>query len=489
MILPEVAGGCVVAVVLMSRTELARVDTLARLDRGDLPAADAALLAGVCERQLYRLLKRYRAGGAAALASGKRGRPSNRRLSASVSATAIALVRAHYPDFGPTFAAEKLLEAHGLRISKETLRKLMIVDGLWRDRKARAPRVHQPRYRRDCVGELVQIDGSHHRWFEKRGPEATLLVFIDDATSRLMHLKMAPTESALAYMQAAREYIEAHGKPVAFYSDKHSVFRITRASSKRPDGMTQFSRALSDLNIEILCANSCQAKGRVERANSTLQDRLVKEMRLAGISSIEAANGWMLGFIATHNAKFGKPPRNAKDLHRPLAAHDDLDEAMAWREERTVTAALTLHYNKLLILLAPSDFARGLVRRKVSVFDYPDGRVAIRYDGTDLPYTVFDKIRQVRQADIVDNKHLDAALDMARMLQATLPARKRNIAEPSRRSQKEHLFPSPADVNADANGLIVVAPPPAKRGRPPLPRRPSASAGSTDVPGIGAAPG
>jgi hypothetical protein len=203
-----------------------------------------------------------------------RGRPSNNKIAASVRDQAVELVRASYADFGPTLAAERLAEQHGLRVSRETLRGWMIDAGLWLSRKQRR-RFHQPRLRREALGELVQIDGSEHRWFEDRADPCTLLVFIDDATGRLMQLRLVPSESAFAYFEALRGHLEAHGRPVALYSDKHSVFRVARQAAKRGQGMTQFGRALAELNIEILCANSSQAKGRVERVNRTLQDRLV----------------------------------------------------------------------------------------------------------------------------------------------------------------------------------------------------------------------
>jgi hypothetical protein len=413
-------------VVVMSRSELSRVETLAQVEDGRLPVAQAAALLGLSARQVFRLLGRFRADGAPGLASRRRGRPSNRRLPDEVRAAALTVVRERYADFGPTFAAEKLAKLHDLAISHETLRKWMIAAGLWVERKARPKAVHQPRYRRDCLGELVQIDGCEHRWFEDRGPRCTLLVFIDDATSRLMLLAFVPSESALAYLQATRAYVEAHGKPVAFYSDKHGIFRVNRPEQAGGDGMTQFGRALHDLNIEILCANSPQAKGRVERAHLTLQDRLVKELRLAGIGDVEAANRFLPGFLADHNARFGKPPRNPKDLHRPLAAFESLDEAMAWREERTVTASLTLHYNKVMFLLEPSVISRSAARKRVAIHDYPDGRLLIRWNGVELPYRTFDKMRVVDQGAITDNKRLGAALAHAQQLQSTR-VRKRNL--------------------------------------------------------------
>jgi hypothetical protein len=245
---------------------------------------------------------------------------------------ALSIVRERYADFGPTFAAEKLAEHHGCSVSRETLRGWMIADGLWIDRRHRIASPHQPRRRRDCLGELVQIDGSEHAWFETRGESCTLLAFVDDATSRLMQLRFVASESAFDYFRATRAYLEAHGKPVAFYSDKHNIFRVNAKDAVGGDRITQFGRALMDLNIDIICANSPQAKGRIERAFGTLQDRMVKELRLAEISTVAAANAWLPDFIAGYNARFGRQPANAKDLHRPLTAADNLDEILTGRD-------------------------------------------------------------------------------------------------------------------------------------------------------------
>ena len=448
-------------VVAMSHGELSRFDTLMRVERGELRVEDAAILLGLKRRQVFRLLERMRTEGASGLVSRKRGQPSNRRHSDVFRDQIVAIVREHYHDFGPTLAREYLMERHGITVACETLRQMMITAGLWKDRDARRPRPYQPRYRRDCRGELIQVDGSKHWWFEDRGPQCTLLVYIDDATSELMHLKMVESENTFAYMDAMTAYIEAHGKPVAIYSDKHGVFRNNTASAKG-DGMTHFGRALEALNIEIICAHSPQAKGRVERANGTLQDRLVKAMRLEGIATIAEANAFLPAYMTRHNQRFAKLPFDPRDLHRPLAPHDDLKAEMVWREQRTVTAALTLHYNKALFILEPTEISRPLAGKRVDVCEYPDGGLEIRHGEHALPYRVFDKIRQVNQAAVVENKHLDAALMMARLMQEQLPARKRNNNEPSRRSQPGHMFPSPAQPDEAA--------PKRKRGRPPLRR-------------------
>jgi len=405
-------------VVQVSVRELQRVKVLVELGDGRLGFDEAATLLGVGRRQLLRLRSAFQAQGPVGLVSRKRGRPSNRSHGAVLRRTAIRLVRDRYADFGPTLAAEKLLELHDLPLGVETLRQWMIADGLWLRRKDRRARVFQPRPRRACLGELVQIDGSEHWWFEDRGPQCTLLVFIDDATGRLMELRLVETEAAFGYFQSTLAYLAAHGKPVTFYSDKHSIFRISKADAVQGRGMTQFGRALHDLNIDILCANTPQAKGRVERANKTLQDRLVKEFRLQGVCSIGAGNAALPAFMAAYNARFAKAAADARDMHRPVAGADDLDTAFSWQEERTVSGSLTLQYEKVLFLLQPNDVTRGLARKRVVVHDFPDGRFEIRHGGQVLPYLVFDKGRQVLQGSVVANKNLGTAMTAIKAKQA-----------------------------------------------------------------------
>jgi Winged helix-turn helix len=426
------------AVLSMSKQEFSRLEVLLRVQSGQLRVADACALIGLHRRQVFRLLRNLKQDGTTSLLSKRRGKPSNHRLAAEVRSLALSIVRERYADFGPTFAAEKLAELHGCSVSRETLRGWMIADGLWIDRRHRLACPHQPRRRRDCLGELVQIDGSEHAWFEDRGGTCTLLAFVDDATSRLMQLRFVASESAFDYFRATRTYLEAHGKPVAFYSDKHGIFRVNAKDAVGGDGITQFGRALSELNIDIICANSPQAKGRVERAFATLQDRLVKELRLAEISTIAAANAWLPGFIADYNDRFGREPVNAKNLHRPLTAADNLDEVLAWRDERTVTRNLTLQYDQMLLLLDPTPFARGLVRKKVEVVNYPDGRFAVQFDGTALPFRVFDKIQTVRPGTIVDNKRLGAALALVKEQQAGYAPHRRRY-DPARERPPNNL--------------------------------------------------
>jgi hypothetical protein len=424
-----------VTVRLMSDGELTRLEVLRDLDQSRLTTDTAAQLLGLERRQVFRLLKAYRIEGPTGLISKRRGLPSNRRKPEELRSKALAIIRQQYWDFGPTLAAEKLREVHQITLGRETLRLWMIEDGLWLDRRQRRKQVHQPRRRRECVGELVQIDGSEHWWFEDRGPQCTLLVFVDDATSRLMHLQFVESESTFAYFHAARAYLEAWGKPVAFYSDKHGVFRVNHPGALGGDGMTQFGRALHALNIDIICANSSPAKGRVERAHKTLQDRLVKELRLAGVRTLAEGNALLPAFIADYNTRFAKLPANGKDLHRPLCVGDDLEDAFAWKEERTLSQALTLQYDKVIFILEPSDQAKTAIGKRVTVVDYPNGRLSIRHNGVELAYRTFDKVRQVDQGAIADNKRLGPILAMIRNKQLRRGSERRS--GPRRRDQRD----------------------------------------------------
>ena len=253
--------------ITMSASELDRLTILERVVDGRLTQVEAGQQLGVTPRQVRRLLAALERDGPQGIVSKKRGMRGNRSYADAVKTFVVDLVREHSVDFGPTLIAEMLAERHDVYLSRETLRRWLIEAGIWKDRKQRAKPVHQPRYRRDCLGELVQIDGSEHHWFEQRGPKCTLLVYIDDATGRLLELRFVESESTFDYFHATRRYLERHGKPVAFYSDKHSVFRVNQTGATTGNGLTQFGRALHDLNIDILYANSSQAKGRVERMN------------------------------------------------------------------------------------------------------------------------------------------------------------------------------------------------------------------------------
>ncbi|WP_040141260.1 ISNCY family transposase [Rhizobium etli] len=396
--------------IAMSERDLQRIEVLSKVIAGRMTLVSAAHVLDLSERQVRRLLDRISTDGAASIRHKAIGRPSNNRISDGVRDYAVTLVRERYADFGPTLAAEKLAERDGLRVSRETLRSWMSEAGLWLSRKQRRT-FHQPRLRREAYGELVQIDGSEHRWFEDRGDPCSLLVFVDDATGKLMQLRFVRSESAFSYFDALEHYLKHHGAPVAFYSDKHSVFRVAKEDAKGGQGMTQFGRALSELNMEILCANSSQAKGRVERMNRTLQDRLVKELRLAGICDMEAGNTFLPGFMEDYNARFAIVPARSNDLHRPMnLAPGRLAEILCKREQRYVGAQLTFSFERKRIMLVESEVTRGLAGRYVETYAYADGRLDVRWKGHSLPYKVFDKDQRVTHAAIVENKRLGDVL-------------------------------------------------------------------------------
>jgi len=303
----------------MNQQELQRVEVIALRRSGQIKQAEAARRLGVSIRQVRRLEAKVVTQGAAGLRSARRGQPGNHRLARSTVVQVSQLIRAHYRDCGPTLASEYLAERHGLALSKESVRQIMISAKLWRAQRGAQVALHAVRERRARFGELIQIDGSAHAWFEARGPRCCLLVFIDDATSRLSQLLFVPQECTLGYMQALHGHIHAHGRPMTRYSDRHGIFRVNRGTA-RDDALAQFGRALHTLGIESICANSPQAKGWVERANGVLQDRLVKALRLAGIHDIAAANAWLPQFMARHNTRFAVPPFAAQDAHVPYHA-------------------------------------------------------------------------------------------------------------------------------------------------------------------------
>jgi hypothetical protein len=352
--------------------------------------------------------------GAALIHKG-RGRTASNQINVGVRDYALELVRQNYCDFGRALAAEALQERHGLEVSRETLRKWMVEPGFCLSRKQRRS-FRQPRLRREHHGELIQIDGSEHRWFEDRAAPCTLLVFIDDATSRLMQLRFVPSESTDSSFQALHGYVQSCGCP-AFYSDKHSVFRITRRDAKSGPGMTQFGRALAELKIEILCANSSQAKGRVECANRTLQDRLVKELRLAGITDIGAGKEFLSGLVERFNERFAVPAAKPENLHRQMnVVPSRLSDILCHREQRYVGAQLSFHYDRKQIILERSEVSENLGGRYVELYDFADTALEVRWKGL-LPYRVFSKDQRVSHTAMVANKRLGHALAVVKAQQ------------------------------------------------------------------------
>lgn len=393
----------------MSKREITRLEIMQRLKDKRLTQKEAAGILGISTRQVKRLWRAYRKKGAPGLVSGRRGKPSNNRLEAGVVQQALDLIKEKYADFGPTLAHEKLTEVHGLQLSRETVRRIMIEEDIWKSKKAKRSAVHPLRERRACMGELVQIDGSEHAWFEERGPKCTLLVFIDDATGQLLELWFVPQETFFAYCEASRHYFEQHGKPVAFYSDKDSIFRVNQP---RPlglsSGQTQFGRAMEELDIQLMCANTPQAKGRIERVIQTLQDRLVKELRLRGISDIESANAFLPEFRTDFNRRFGVVPRSNHDAHRPLLPSDNLERILTHQETRTLTKNLTAHYHNVIYQIQTSRPTYAMRKAPVTVCENGQGEITILYKDQPLDYTIYQKPQ--RQAEVVTSKTLNHKL-------------------------------------------------------------------------------
>ena len=335
-----------------------------------LTSAAAAAQLNISVRQVFRSLSRYRKHGPEGLAHRGRGRESNRRLKDPIKDKILSLLKDKYAGFGPTLAAEKLQELDGVQISKECLRRLMINNSFWQKKRKRRPgRKWRPR--KEYLGELVQCDGSEHRWLPGIDQLFTLIAFVDDATSRLMHAALYPSESTDCVMHATKCYALKHGLPVAFYTDRGGVFKVN-VNNQNDDRCTQYERALKALDVRLTHAYSPQAKGRIERSFGTLQDRLVKELKLATITSISEANEFIQKiFIPRYNDRFSVPPTHQSNLHRRVS-ECELDTALCVISERIVTNDWTVKYkNKTLQLdttrpaiVRPKD--RILIHQKLS---------------------------------------------------------------------------------------------------------------------------
>jgi len=392
----------------MSKEEMSRLEVMERLVEKRMGQRLAAEVIGVSVRQVKRLLRAYRREGAAGLVSQQRGKPSHHQLDGETERRVIDLLKGRYADFGPTLAHEKIVELEGMEISLGSVRKIMIEEGIWKAKRVRKEEVHPMRERRACYGELEQMDGTDHDWFEGRSERCTLLVMIDDATGQLGALSFVPEESFFGYCELLRQYLGAHGRPAGLYTDKHSIFRINIPNMGSGDNLTQFGRAMQSLEIPILCANTPQAKGRVERANQTLQDRLVKEMRLRGINDSQQGNAYLPEFMADFNARFAAQPRSSLDAHRPLQAHHNLDQILAWQEIRLITKNLTVQFKNVVYQIQTDRPAYALHNIRVTICQDVHGKVAILYKDTLLDFTVFQK--QAHQSEVVTAKQVDRVL-------------------------------------------------------------------------------
>ena len=431
-------------ILQMSQQEQARSEVMRLYNDGYIKQKEAARRMGLSTRQVRRISKAYRLRGCHALVHGNRGRASNRKIGVETKQQALALVTQHYSDFGPTFASEKLAEKHGITVSVETLRQWMIELGVWTSKCKRQQRNHPMRERRPRFGELVQIDGSPHDWFEGRSPKCTLIVFIDDATSQLLDLQFSPSETTQAYMTSLRRYLKHHGRPVALYSDRHSIFTVNKEDSVSGEQVTQFGRALKTLDIEAIKANSPQAKGRVERANQTLQDRLVKEMRLAGIANIEEGNNFLTEYMQMHNSKFAVKAASDEDAHRPvLHSEEELDLIFSIHHKRKLTKDLSLQYNNTVYQLTIKGIGYAMRGTIVTVCEDFTGKVTVLYQGKVQAYATYK--RGEKPQPVADEKTINQLVAQTIETQKTRPKYKPDIDHPWRKatlppSQKRTLL-------------------------------------------------
>ncbi len=392
----------------MTCKEINKLTIIKQIIQRERTQVEGADLLQISVRQIKRIIKRYRIEGDAGVISKHKG--GNRSHSNEFKEKVLKIVSEKYKGFRPTFATEKLQE-DGLNINRETLRQLMMIHGLWDGKMRKQVKIHQRRKRRDSLGEMIQIDGSHHDWFEGRGAKCCLLVFIDDATSKLMSLRFEPGETTFGYFRCLKSYVQTHGIPLSFYSDKDSVFRINnpdKVSGLKQE--TQFARALKELNIELILAHSPQAKGRVERVNGVLQDRLVKELRLRGISSISEANAYLPEFIKSHNMKFSVDPKNMLDIHRKLSEKQicDLDVILSYKEYRTLSKNLEFSYFNTIYQIKSCGIGYNLRRAKVIVCRKITGEIIVMRNNKELKYSI---IKKQDNLPIVNRKGADAILD------------------------------------------------------------------------------
>jgi len=396
--------------LLMSRKALDRSGVIRMVVEKRIKQKEAARRLGLkSTRQIRRLVKEYCRDGPKGLVSKHCGKPSNHRLTDETLAQTRALLAERYSDFGPTLAHEQLTEAHNLLMSVETVRKYQTEWGFWQPKSRKQQRAFQLRERRPCFGELVQIDGSPHDWFEGRASSCTLIVFIDDATSRLLYLRFVPTETTEAYMDGLRYCLGRYGRPGSFYSDRHSIFRVNTGDT---DDLTQFGRVLKTFDIEAIHARTPQAKGRVERANQTLQDRLTKKMRLAGINSMKEGNAFLASYMEDYNRRFAKQPASNKDVHRQVLHNaQELDLILSLHSRRKMSKNLTLQYNNILYQVKTKTLGYAMRGAWVTVCEHFNGQMTILYKGRGLEYSTF-KLGEKPPA-IADEKTINRHVDQA----------------------------------------------------------------------------
>jgi transposase len=373
--------------ITMTSREQQRAQVLTRLLVGDVSAAEAALLLGLSERQVFRLRAGYQRDGPAALVHGNRGRRSSRRLDPALAARVLGLARTTYDGANDCHLAELLAEHEGIGISRAALRRLLRAAGQASPRRRRAPRHRSRRDRMPGAGMLLQVDGSRHDWLEGRGPRLTLVGAIDDATGRMTGATFREQEDAAGYLVVLRDTVRRYGIPLAVYRDRHGLFETPRGSLMTLEEQladtrapTQLGRAFTELGITSIAARSPQAKGRIERAWGTLQDRLVTELRLAGAHDIATANAVLARYLARFNRRFTVPAADPAPAWRPLPAGLRIDRVCCLKYRRVVANDHTVRLGATILQLPPGPGRRGYAGRRVEVQLRLDGRIVV-WDG------------------------------------------------------------------------------------------------------------
>lgn len=390
--------------IAMTQAELERKTIIEQAVDKRITQREGAKRIGVSERHFRRILKRYREQGDKGLVSGHRGKPSNNRMNINTREQIIKFIAdPMYTGFGPTLLNEILERSTRVGISKESMRQIMIEEGKHHPKKKRIKRLHPPRERRWCRGELIQIDGSYHAWLEERGHKACLLLFVDDATSAVVAARFVDWENYFTYGALCKSYFKAEGLPVAFYSDKFSVFRVNSRAGVHKQAITQFSRVLNTLGIELICANSPQAKGRVERANQTFQDRLVKELRLQKINNYQEANAFLPVFLAAYNRKFAVLPRSNADAHAPLDPDIDLDFLFSIHDTRIISKDLLIQYHNTTYQIVTKRPPQNLIGREILTLENEHGKLSAFLNYQQLALSVF-QAQPNKQPRVVSSK-------------------------------------------------------------------------------------
>ncbi len=378
--------------ITMSKKELEQVGIFEKLAKKKITQVMASQTLKLTSRQIRRKLKRFLKWGAEGLVHKNRGRASPNAWRGTEKDMAISMLQGEWEGFGPTFAAEQLKERYGIKINRETLRQVMIQEGLWQPKKKRSQH-RKRRERKEYFGQFIQLDGSPHDWFEERGPRCTLLVFIDDATSKIVWLEFFKSESTKGVALATRHYMEKYGRPQAFYTDFGSVFSVNLNNRDR-EKITQFERMLNEIDVKLTRAHSPQAKGRVERANKTLQDRLIKLMRIHDISTIEQANEFVQYiYIEQHNKKFAVPAARSGDMHRSINGFN-LDEIFCIKNVRILQNDFVVSYKKRIMQLRSQQKATIFPKNEITIHERFDGTIALFIRGIPLNFVEINQRRK-----------------------------------------------------------------------------------------------